>query len=291
MRGGSNVRILVVLSLIIATIVLSILLSRGRVRDTSRLSAPSAVLDANGRSIEERPTPTRTPEVRALSSPPERDAFGAGTICGFGHVAGLRGDPDAEFQFVASLTQGVGSRWVSALQNSGDLEARAAGLLLEVRTNNGADSAQTRNALVQLAVGTTDPAVYAMAIALCGSESGTDSDSECHGISLQRWAQIDPGNAVPWLLLADDARKRHNIGEEASAFSKAAKSTSVNSYSDSLYAFAEPDLPPDTTPLERAYLATMVSGVEAAMSSPEYTAANLHCSVGAMQDNEVSTLR
>jgi hypothetical protein len=71
------------------------------------------------------------------------------------------------------------------------------------------------------------------------------------------------------------------------AFSHAAQAHKVDSYSDSLFAFAEPELPQDVTPLERAYLATEVIGVEAAMGSPQYRVASQHCSADAMQDNKL----
>jgi hypothetical protein len=216
-------------------------------------------------------------------------------ICGFGNVSIDHDDDehqDTAHQYVGELTNGVAARWVSALQNSGNLPARAAGLLLEGKVTTGGDPSypvleQTRDALVQLAEGTVDPAVYAMAMSMCDTYSGIELNDACQSISVQRWAQMDPTNAVPWLLLAGEARKRHSLGEEAEAFSNAAKSTKVDTYRDSLYGFAEPELPEDATPLERSYLATEVSGVEAGMSTPQYLAVDQHCSVGALQDRKV----
>ena len=54
-----------------------------------------------------------------------------------------------------------------------------------------------------------------------------------------------------------------------------------------MFAFAEPELPQDVTPLERSYLATEVIGVEAAIRSPQYSVASQHCSIDAMQDRNV----
>jgi hypothetical protein len=180
---------------------------------------------------------------------------------------------------------------MSALQNSGDLRARVAGLLLEGKVTGG-DSLRpvaehTRDEVVQLAAGAADPAVYAMAVSMCGTYSGTGADVACQQISLQRWAQLDPDNAIPWLLIAGKARAGNDSAAEANAFDQAAKARKVDSYSDSLYSFAAPELPQDVTPLERAYLATEVIGVEAAIAAPQYRVASQYCTGDAMQDSDV----
>jgi hypothetical protein len=88
-------------------------------------------------------------------------------------------------------------------------------------------------------------------------------------------------------LLAGHAHLRHNQADEAESFSQAAKANKVDSYSDSLYAFAESELPSDVTPLERSALAMEVIGVEAASWMPQYSIAIQHCSVEAMRDSSV----
>jgi hypothetical protein len=85
-------------------------------------------------------------------------------------------------------------------------------------------------------------------------------------------------------LAADDGHRRHDAAAEANAYANAASATKVDSYGDSLYGFAAPELPQDVTPLERAYFATSVIGIEAAMVSPHYAIASRHCSVDAMRD-------
>jgi hypothetical protein len=200
-------------------------------------------------------------------------------------------DAGAVFQQVGALTKGAGTRWLSALQNSDDLRARVAGLLLEGKVTGGDSlrpaAEQTRNEVVQLAAGAGDPAAYAMALSMCDTSAATDADSACRQLSLQRWAQMDPYNAVPWLLLAGKARARHDSAAEADAFRHAATAHSIDSYSASVFAFAEPELPQDATPLERYYLAAEVIGVEAAIGLLQYSVASRHCSNDAMQDSIV----
>jgi hypothetical protein len=244
------------------------------------------------------PTPAGKPTENhpALSAPapiPPLPATDTGTVelCGHGTMSADEADPDAVFRQVGALTKATAARWLTALQNSGDLRSRAAGLLLEATVSAGDSTgpvaAQTLAAATQLAAGTEDPAVYALALSMCARSGGTDAEGACQPISLQRWAQMDPDNAVPWLFLAAAARAGHDAGAEANAFSQAAKAHKVDSYGDSLFAFADPELPQDATPLERSYFASEIIGVEAALWAPQYGIANQHCSLEAMQDSNV----
>jgi len=241
-----------------------------------------------------RATPTENQPVGqqpAVARHPTANNIDTVEVCGYGQVPIDKSDASAIFQHVGILTKGAGTRWLSALQNSGDLRARVAGLLLEGKVTGGDSlrpaAEQTRNDVVQLAAGAGDPAVYAMAISMCDASAASDPNSACQQISLQQWARMDPDNAVPWLLLAGAARVRHDSAAETDAFSHAAKAHKVDSYSDSVFAFAEPELPQDVTPLERSYLATEVIGVESAIRPPEYGVTSQHCSSDAMQDSNV----
>jgi hypothetical protein len=212
-------------------------------------------------------------------------------LCGYGTTPIDKEDPGAVFQKIGILTRTTAARWLAALQNSGDLRSRAAGLWLDGKVTGGEllrpVAPQTRAAAIQLAAGAVDPAVYALVLSMCDKRAGADPDPACQQLSLQRWAAIDPDNAVPWLLLAGKARLSHDDAAEAEAFSHAAKAHRFDDYSDSLFAFSDPELPPDVTPLERSYFAIEVIGVEAAAGSPVYGVASQHCSSAAMQDSNV----
>jgi hypothetical protein len=84
-------------------------------------------------------------------------------VCGYGDVPVEKGDTVSLFRAVRSLTKGAATSWVSNLQNSDDLRARMAGLLLEDGVTGGEAlqpvSERTQNEAVQLAAGTQDPAV------------------------------------------------------------------------------------------------------------------------------------
>jgi hypothetical protein len=148
-------------------------------------------------------------------------------------------------------------------------------------------SEQTQDEAVQLAAGTQDPAVYAMALAICDSAAGTDANSPCRRLSVGQWTQLDPDNSAAWLLLAGRARASHDGAAEAEAFSHAASAHRIDSYGDSLFAFAEPELPQDVTPLARSYFATEVNGVAMVARLSPYTIASQYCSTDPLKDNSV----
>lgn len=232
------------------------------------------------------------PVERPANSPPTGNN-GSTTVevCGYGKLPIDEKDPGAIFRKIAELTKGAAMRWLSALQNSDDLRARMAGLLLEGKVTGGElrpATAQSRDEAVQLAAGAEDPAVYAMALLMCAGPAAPDADGACRRLSLQRWAQMDPDNAAPWLLLAGEARARRDSAAEADAFSHAATAHKIDSYSGSVLAFAEPEVPHDATPLDRLYLAIQAIGVETAAPLSRYDSVALHhCPADAMPDDTV----
>ena len=270
-------------SLIVAIVLVFALTRRGRWH-SSAAPARVAIPSEAAAIVAQRTNAPKPPK-------PLVDDSGTVEICGVGKVPIDSGDPLALNQRVGALTKGAGARWLSALQDSSDLRARVAGLLLEGRMTGDEPmqpaSEQTRDALVQLAVGAGDPAVYAMAVSICSADQGAPADGTCQQISLRRWAQLDPDNAVPWLLLAGQARERQDRAAEADAFSQAALAHKVDSYNYSLYAFSESEMPNDVTPLERFYLSVELVGHESAMQAPQYSIASRHCSADALQDADV----
>ena len=284
----SKSRTLVLVSSVVAILVVAVLLLRGgHSRAIVSTSAPTGMPAASHPANH----PNGTGGSSSLLGAEANNSSGTVEVCGYRPVQIDRNDDSSVFKQVGALTKDAGRRWLSALQNSDDLRARVSGLLLEGKVTGGEAlqpiAEQTRDEVVQLAAGTGDPAVYAMALSMCDSSAATDAASACRQLSLQHWARMDPDNAVPWLLLAGRARARHDDAAEADAFSHAAASHKIDSYSDSVFAFAEPLLPQDVTPLERAYLATEVIGVESAIRLPQYSVASQHCSSDAMQDGIV----
>lgn len=205
-------------------------------------------------------------------------------------------NPGAELEYLRSLTGNTRRRWLDALLDAGDVRARAAGLFLKRALLQDAwdigsipplISEQSRDDLVQLAVGAGDPAVYALAEYACHQVAQPSAYGSCQRLSLETWAAMDADNAVPWLLLARQAHDRGDAAAETAAFTRAAQARKSDAYNFSLYAFAAPDMPADATPLDRWHLALDAIGIEAAVGSMQYGVLSRHCSSTAVQDEDV----
>ena len=236
-------------------------------------------------------TPAEVGAPVGLDKPRTVSATTTLDVCGLGQVPLDPSDPFAAGRYLGELTNKTRGRWLSALVDSDDIRARAAGLFLEGKlTGSGSVQPiadQTRDALVQLAVGARDPAIYAMAVYACNTYSDPAPAGSCQEITLNTWARLDPDNAVPWLLLAGQARAKNDVTTEATAFGQAAKAHMSDAYNYSLYAYSESELPGDVTPLERWYLAIELLGIEAATASVHYSSASKHCSADALRDGDV----
>ena len=234
-------------------------------------------------------TPPLKPPSRAAGASP--DNVRNVDICGFGKVPLNASDSMAAFKYIGAQSKKTAAKWLATLLDGDDYRARAAGLFLEGKLNADASTQpmaeQTRDALVQLAAGAGDPAVYAMALYACDGSFGDAPEGTCRRISANGWARLDPDNATPWLMLAGIARATHDAAAESDAFQHAAKAHSTDSYTFSMYGFAEAALPADVSPVERSYFATEVIGIEAAQRLVQYTAALQHCSKDAVQDANV----
>jgi hypothetical protein len=211
-------------------------------------------------------------------------------ICGLGKVPLDAGDPFAAGRYIGALSKPAAQRWLAALLGSNDYRARAAGLILEGKITDGVAmepiAEPTRDALVRLAVSTSDPSVYAMAVSACNTYVES-ANGACQQISLSDWARMDADNATPWLLLAGQARAKNDMAAAAGAFGRAAQAHRTNTYDDSLSAFADPELPKDVTALERWYFSIELIGIESATVLPQYSVASKYCSIEAVQDSSV----
>jgi hypothetical protein len=228
--------------------------------------------------------------MAALEVPKSVDHSGEIDVCGVGKIKLDRDDWTATGKYFDALTKQSRMRWLAALRNSDDYRARATGLYFEGIFDRDApqkDPEAARDELVQLAVGTKDPAVYALAYTKCikGVEDFA-SPGACPQLSLDDWTHADSDNAVPWLQLAAKARRDGDGAAEAAAFAHAAQAHQYESYNWSLFSFAQPAMPSDVTAADRWYLTTTVIGVEAAMPMP-YLPLFQYCSRDAMTDATV----
>jgi len=209
-----------------------------------------------------------------------RDADGGGAlvdICGVGRVRLDKDDPSG-MEYVSALAQPAEARWIAALQASSDTHARVAGLVLA-----GPEQAE---AMAQLALQNTDPALYDFALGACARTE--HAGAACAQISPEGWAELDTDNAVPWLQVARRARLAAGPAREAAAMQRAAGAHRVDDYNFSLLADALPSLPSDMGMAEKYLLAIEAIGFEAARGASQYPEASKYCSREAVNDVRVA---
>lgn len=307
----------------VAAITVLALLGRGRIDEragsrqvTDRLTAlENAAAGATART-------GRPAEPATLQSKPSKSGRRQFEVCGIGKVeAGPDGSEVGPM--LEHLAEPVYRRWLSRARGSDVYRARAAGLLLtseelwmegarQAMADGAAEApadpgdvsrrvaqpdpdassnaallavAETRDELVQLAAGADDPAIYAMALNGCGKPYS--SQGACQRLSNAEWARMEADNAVPWLLLAGEARQRKDSSAEADAFGHAASARRLDSYTDLLLTFAESDMPADATPLIQAHIGILAVGAAAAIPQPILSISRRHCSAAALRDDEV----
>jgi len=94
------------------------------------------------------------------------------------------------------------------------------------------------NKLVLLAIETGDPAIYSLAIGQCQGDFYDMAPGPCQGLSWKHWADIDPGNAVPWLWIAAKAERAGDQQGVEESLAKAASAARTDAYGAALSATA-----------------------------------------------------
>ena len=87
--------------------------------------------------------------------------------------------------------------------------------------SEGIADGERQRLLATMAAATTDPRIYALAFRACSRSS----EVACKALSARRWAALDPGNAVPWLFLLNDAEQARDASGEQEAWFHVAAST------------------------------------------------------------------
>jgi hypothetical protein len=226
----------------------------------------------------------------ALKTPKNGDHVDEFEVCGAGKVKLDRDDLAAAGKYLGALTRNARMHWLATLRNGDDYRARASGLYLEGildRDSPQKDADAAREELVQLAVATKDPAIFALAYVKCikGGEAFA-SGNACPQLVLDDWTRADADNAVPWLQLAAKARREGDGAAEAAAMAHAGQAHQYQPYAWSVFSFAQAEMPKDVTPTDRWILTTQVIGVEAAMLAP-YQPLFQYCSRDAQSDAAV----
>jgi hypothetical protein len=212
-------------------------------------------------------------------------------VCGIGKVTVDGENPIGAVELINRTTAAARGRWLSAMLNSDDTRTRATGLFLEDKVRDGEflspPSPKTVDSLVQIALDSKDPGVYALAVYQCTLRNGQAPSRSCEQIDLNTWANMDRDNASPWLTLATKARAVGDTTAENEAYAQAAKAKQFHNYAWALLSNAEPLYPADATPLERYELSTRIIGAAAAIPLDQTLYGSRHCSIETISDANV----
>jgi hypothetical protein len=141
------------------------------------------------------------------------------------------------------------------------------------------------DALAREAAGTEDAAVYAMAVQAClAFDPRMARGGNCQLVTVERWAQLDPDNAVPWTYLASAALSRNDGDAAGEALYRASIADVSRLYGDSLLAMAKPALASGFTDVQRLQLANELIGVQAGWTLPSFSTPMKMCSDEALRD-------
>lgn len=216
-------------------------------------------------------------------------------VCGIGR---LRLDAEGDADGVARLeapAQKAREQMLSAMERTGDDTERAAALFTKAllvqqawaapAAASGAAPAGPRHPeavdeLARMAVSTRSPDVYAWALQACDRRG---RDGPCQMLSTEQWTRLDPGNAAPWLRLAEEAAKRQDTAGVADAMYRASHASSFDTRTLGVVKRAMARLPLDGPAVSRFIVATELQGMNA-VQAPMHAAVMGHCGKAAMLD-------
>ena len=140
---------------------------------------------------------------------------------------------------------------------------------------------EARDALARMAVSSTDPSVYALALHTCGG----NREGACQMLSAEQWARLDPGNATPWLFMLSAAKTRNDLAAQNEALHRIATAQrSETGFFTSLGQVASA-MPSDETLMLAALNMTFEAIGMQAFALPPYQPLVADCSGVALRDS------
>jgi len=240
-------------------------------------AAPAVVAAVQGaaQAVERRvmgPVPLRLapPAVRESAASHGADEY---ELCAGTWVkANADGQPDAADMARAVRRDDLMRTIADKLDADPRPQARAARLWLQMQSTGAVVAvavADARNSLARLAIGTPDPATYALAFHTCGS--GRVRDGDCALLSAEQWARLDPGNAAPWQEVFAAAQQRRDTASANEALHRIATSQRSELRMFDLLRMILEVAPDDDASQNGVFmLAGQVFGVQAAWPFPAY---------------------
>ena len=207
--------------------------------------------------------------VAALNDPIEME------ICGSGMVR-TSADAPYRLQSLSPSERAAEIDRIDALMLAdADERVRAAALLIGARSR-GDQTRDRADRLARLAVGSQDPAVYAMALEACHGLATTDAGA-CQLLSRAHWVRLDPDNVFPWLELAAEAQDRFEPDAQAEAMRHAALARRSDAYESLLPELVDRTLGSQAAAAQRALALGSSWNVQLAWVLSHSSAAYSYC--------------
>lgn len=167
------------------------------------------------------PAPTR-----ATAPPPAASAAGPAQVCGFGTVPATTADVGTR-ALPQEARRAAFQPVDAALRGHADPQVRAAALV--IGGSLPADRLDRIDLLARMAGTATDPAIYQLGLQACRTVRRDTPLGACQALTVARWTQLEPDNAVAWITLAREAREQRQPAAEQEAMARAAQATAVRS--------------------------------------------------------------
>jgi hypothetical protein len=231
--------------------------------------------------------PASSPQDSASQAPPPPRVT---EVCGLGR---LTHNPDGSLPGqLAEREAALVTQNIQRLRASGNERAQALAAMLSIKnasidvlagveTNANRSPTQPLSAsglaetsqLINLARNSRDPYVFAL-----GREACRNVPSRCNELSAQRFAEIDPDNALAWLEVAAEAQAAGRAEQANGALFRAANANRFESYEAESYRLVQTHLPATVTALDLRLLNDTVTGSLGTFLVPGYSQAAQLCS-------------
>jgi hypothetical protein len=248
------------------------------------------------------------PSKFAAPGPTTSDQPGRVELCGYGSTQPIRDTSDYPAELINTAEHAL-AKVADDLSAQSEANLRAVGLYakLVVAMRRAGEEDRTRfpecadepcmqrrakaarhaagphaQTLAQLALTSKEPGVYA--IALFGCRLNRD-DGDCAQLSNANWAQLEPGNAVPWLYLADDAAARKDEVAMSESLLRAARAETSDYHWATVLAMAQRPVARDLPAAPRLVYLSQLLGIYAALPTPQYVAVRQACAAERIRDS------
>jgi hypothetical protein len=139
--------------------------------------------------------------------------------------------------------------------------------------------------MVRQAVNSSSPTIYAMAVSTCHPVLAVAQSPSCQRITSERWTQLDPGEAGPWLHLLEEANARRDSATANEAFYRASIASSLRTGTESFLGYAEPALSSGFSAADRMRAEWGIYLAQATAGLPPMAAAIQQCTAEAVRDS------